>query len=95
MIPGPARLWVIMEEDAYSINDAGLSFGMVTAEWIDWPGTRHAMSGVVAFADGNVELHKWVNQSTRVIGGSATRKAVSGDQTDYLWVKERTSVRAQ
>lgn len=93
MIPGPARLWVIMEEDVYSINDGGLSFGMNTAEWIDWPGTRHAMSGVVAFADGNVELHKWVNQSTRVIGGNVSRKAAGAE--DWSWLRDRTSARAQ
>ena len=96
MVPGPAKLWVIVEEDAYSLNDGGLAFGMDSAEWIDWPGTRHAMSGVVAFADGSVELHKWVNQSTRVIGGNVARRPIiTGDQADYLWVRERTSVRAQ
>jgi len=95
MIPGPARLWVMMEEDAYSINDGGLAFGMNYAEWIDFPGTRHAMGSVLAFADGNVELHKWVNQSTRVIGGSVFRRTIAGDRSDWLWLTEHTSARAQ
>jgi prepilin-type processing-associated H-X9-DG protein len=94
IIPGAARLWVIIEEDAYSINDGVVAVGMNIAEWIDWPGTRHAMSCSVAFADGHVELHKWVNPTTRLIG-SASRRSAGPDTTDWLWLTERTSARAQ
>ena len=76
MVPGPDNLWVIAEEDPYSINDAGLAVGMKIAEWIDWPGTLHAMSGVLTFGDGHVEIHKWTDQRTRVINGNVSRRAV-------------------
>jgi type II secretory pathway pseudopilin PulG len=96
MIPGPAKLSAIMEEDIYSINDATFAFGMNTPEWIDFPGTRHGMGGVFAFVDGNVELHKWVEQSTRVIGGNVIPRTIpAGHLTDWVWLKERTSERAQ
>lgn len=91
VVPGPASLWVIMEEDPYSLNDGGFAFGMNVAEWIGFPSTLHGMSGVIAFADSHVELHKWVNQTTRVpqpIG----RVAVPGS-ADWVWLKERTSAR--
>ncbi len=94
VIPGPARLYVLIEEDAYSLNDAYFSFGMNTAEWIDWPAMRHAMASTIAFADGRVELHKWVDLRTQVIGGNVNRKAAP-NSPDWLWLSERTSARAQ
>ena len=95
VIPGPARLWVIIEEDVYSLNEGSLAVGMNMAEWIDFPATRHAMSCNISFADGHVELHKWVNQTTRMVGALVPRKAIVGDKTDWLWLAERTSARAQ
>ena len=68
--------------------------GMNIPQWIDFPGTRHAMSGVVAFADGNVELHKWVDQRTKVVNGNVGRKSVPGSP-DWAWLSERTTARAQ
>lgn len=91
VVPGPARLWVMTEEDPRSLNDGAFAFGMNIAEWIGFPGTQHGMAGVLGFADGHVELHRWVDQRTRVptpIG----RVAVSGS-ADWAWLKERTSAR--
>lgn len=94
LVPGPAQLFVLMEEDAYSINDASFCFGMNIAEWIDWPSTRHGMAAAIAFADGRAELHKWVDPTTEVIGGSVSRKAVPGSP-DWQWLREHTSARAR
>ena len=91
VIPGPARLWVMIEEDVNSLKDASFAMGNM-AEWVDWPATRHAMSCNVAFADGHVELHKWVNRST-LIPTPIARRSVPG--ADWTWLMERTSARAQ
>jgi type II secretory pathway pseudopilin PulG len=91
VIPGPANLWVMTEEDPFSINDGGFAFGMNSAEWIDFPSTLHGMSCVIGFADGHAELHKWVNQTTRVLQ-PIKRVAVPGS-ADWAWLKERTSTR--
>ena len=91
ILPGPAGLFLVAEEDPTSINDGGFSFSMAP-EWIDFPSLQHGMSGVVSFADGHVELHHWVDQTTRVpvpIG----RRAAGG--TDWAWLRDRTSARAQ
>jgi hypothetical protein len=95
IIPGPAKLWVFIEEDRFSINDGAFAFNVQTPEWIDFPSTLHNMAGVIGFADGRVELHKWVNQSTVVSGGIVTRRSISGDNFDWQWLAERTSARAQ
>jgi prepilin-type N-terminal cleavage/methylation domain-containing protein len=88
--PGPSSLWVLLDEDANSLNDAGMAIGMVRAEWIDWPGTYHNMACGFAFADGHSEIHKWKEGTTKVIGGNVARKLVPGSK-DWLWVRERTS----
>lgn len=94
LMPGPARLWVLIEEAAHSLNDAVFSFGINTAEWIDFPATRHSLACTIAFADGRVELRKWADPRTPVVGGNVSRRAVP-DSADWLWLSERTSARAQ
>jgi len=92
--PTPAKLAILFDEDEYSINDAGFQFGMVMPQWIDWPATRHQMSGTISFADGHVELHHWVDPSTQVVQGNVSIKNVPGSP-DYQWLWERISARIQ
>jgi len=87
--PGPANTWVLLDEEDKSLNDAGFAVGMVTPEWIDWPGTYHNMACGFAFADGHSEIKKWKDGRTKV-GTSVSRKAVP-NSVDYTWIRERTS----
>ena len=92
-VTAPAGIWVFMDEDADSLNDGGLAVGMVTAEWIDWPGTYHAMGCGIAFGDGHSEVHKWKNGSTKVPNHNTARFTIpAGQQSDWQWLRDRTSV---
>jgi prepilin-type N-terminal cleavage/methylation domain-containing protein/prepilin-type processing-associated H-X9-DG protein len=88
--PGPSQVWVLLDEDANSLNDAGFAVGMQTAEWIDWPGSYHNNACGFAFADGHSEIHKWKDPRTKVVGGNVSRKAVP-NSVDYKWIAEHTS----
>ena len=90
--PGPANTWVLLDEDANSLNDAGFAVGMVTPEWIDWPGSYHNKACGFAFADAHSEIHSWKDPRTIVIKGNVGRKAVPGS-IDYEWIKQRTSAK--
>lgn len=94
--PGPSQLWVLLDEDQWSINDGGMAVGMKTAEWIDWPATYHNMACGFAFADGHSEIHKWKVATTKVPivngRGNPARKAVPGS-IDWQWISERTSAK--
>jgi prepilin-type processing-associated H-X9-DG protein len=61
--PSPAGLFLIIEEDADSINDGAFQFTMpespIYTHWIDIPAKRHANACNFSFADGHVELHPW------------------------------------
>jgi prepilin-type N-terminal cleavage/methylation domain-containing protein/prepilin-type processing-associated H-X9-DG protein len=63
------------------------------------PTVEHENSGVVAFADGHVEAHKWKDPDTIRLardGGNADGahfSFVSPENPDLKWLQERTSVR--
>lgn len=82
--PGPAMLWVLVDEDPGGLNDAAFAFEMVNSVWHDAPGSYHNGACGFAFADGHSEIHKWVEKP--VAGDSA-------DQTDWDWMQRRTSAK--
>ncbi len=92
VVPGPAKTFVILDEDPDSLNDAGFAVGMVTAEWIDWPATYHGFGCGFGFADGHSEVHKWKDGRTQIYRHNHDRKLVPGS-VDWAWLAERTSAR--
>jgi type II secretory pathway pseudopilin PulG len=92
--PAPDSLWVVVEEDTFSVNDSTLGFGMNAAQWIDWPGTLHDFGCVIGFTDGHSELHKWKDARTQVVNGNVGLLSVPGS-VDWQWLADRTSARAK
>lgn len=62
--PDPSDLWVLIDEHANSINDAGFAIKMPPSPpqtlWLDMPSNRHGGACGFAFADGHAEIHKWL-----------------------------------
>jgi prepilin-type N-terminal cleavage/methylation domain-containing protein/prepilin-type processing-associated H-X9-DG protein len=64
--PGPSDLWVLLDENPDSIDDAGFAFVMpiagnpASAEWANYPAKTHGNSCCFAFADGHAEIHHWL-----------------------------------
>ena len=90
ILPNPAGLWIVMEEEPLSINDAGMGVSMSRSAWIDFPGTLHNLAGVISFGDGHVELHKWINPAMRLTAPPGLISLRSNDP-DWLWLTARTS----
>lgn len=88
--PAPSDLWVLLDEDEQSINDAGFAVGMKRPEWIDWPATYHNMAGGFAFADGHSEIHRWKDARTKLASKDVSRKSVPGS-VDWEWISRHTS----
>jgi prepilin-type N-terminal cleavage/methylation domain-containing protein/prepilin-type processing-associated H-X9-DG protein len=65
--PGPSMVWVLMDEEEYSINLACFNVIMTpgTTKLGNWPGTYHGNSASLSFLDGHAELHKWIDPRTR------------------------------
>jgi prepilin-type N-terminal cleavage/methylation domain-containing protein/prepilin-type processing-associated H-X9-DG protein len=86
--PGPAMLWVLVDEDPSGLNDAAFAFGMQWPEWFDSPGYYHNAGCGFAFADGHSETHVWKGPTPKIRQVAITNLA---DQQDWLWMQQRTS----
>jgi prepilin-type N-terminal cleavage/methylation domain-containing protein len=87
--PGPANLWVLLDEDPEGLNDAAFAFGMAQPKWIDRPGTYHNYGCGFAFADGHSETHQWAAHSAKQRGAISSLS----DRRDWQWMRDRTSAK--
>jgi prepilin-type N-terminal cleavage/methylation domain-containing protein/prepilin-type processing-associated H-X9-DG protein len=92
--PGPAQVFLFMDEDDYSINaiDFRVSMNTGPTSWIDWPATYHGGTASLSFLDGHAEVHRWQDGRTKnvnhVLGGKATPQP---NNPDILWLQAHTS----
>ena len=100
-VQNPANTWVLIDEREDSINDGYFPVAM-TAQYtiLDYPATYHDGSGVLTFADGHVEIHRWLEATTSppLVPGehlSVNPKFTSADDRDMKWLTERTTVKKQ
>ncbi|MGE3309044.1 MAG: prepilin-type N-terminal cleavage/methylation domain-containing protein [Limisphaerales bacterium] len=102
--PSPAGLWVLMDEHPDSIDDArflvDLSRRGPSGYFHSWPANFHGEGANVAFADGHIERHRWLDGRTRHENkycGCLSSYAHAGNFTvmpgnvDLGWIQARTS----
>ena len=95
--PAPVNAWVFIDEHPDSINDGLFGVDMTPATagslWKDWPASNHGNSGVLSFADGHAETHKWTDPAIagRAVTHTKPALAVTAPYTDMLWLQERTT----
>ena len=99
-IPGPASVWVSVDEHPDSINDSIFHFipGLApsSATWRDLPASYHNGACGFSFADGHSEIHKWLDGRTKLQVKMQDKWWCPPGQNypvpqskDYLWVNER------
>jgi len=94
--PTPSDAWVFIDEHADSIDDGFFWVNLTDNNWRDLPASYHGRSGVLAFADGHADIHKWtdINVVDRPVrkGGYNAQNGVGASPPDDLnWVKLHTS----
>lgn len=87
--PGPAKLWVLVDESVQGLNDAAFAFGMASPAWIDAPGTYHNGGCGFAFADAHSESHRWLSRAEK--RGHTWQITDKQDEQDWFWMRDRTS----
>jgi prepilin-type processing-associated H-X9-DG protein len=95
-VPGPANLWVLMDEHTDSINDSSMATPAVAGSIVDYPASYHNGAGGVAFADGHSEIHKWRDSRTKPpVKGTpdSLYSIVCANNPDTEWLAVRTSAR--
>jgi hypothetical protein len=95
-IGGPANLWLLMDENPYSINDGFLLINPNDGGWVDYPATYHVKANGISFADGHALIHKWsdpkvVNDSTENPSTGAVSTATPG-YPDFSWISALSTV---
>jgi prepilin-type processing-associated H-X9-DG protein len=95
--PSPANLFVF--QDVHPDNICFPAFVVRMAgepeQFFHYPSSQHSGRGVVAFADGHVETHRWVDARTTppTTGGILAHWNDSLCNADLAWIRERTSYR--
>jgi prepilin-type N-terminal cleavage/methylation domain-containing protein/prepilin-type processing-associated H-X9-DG protein len=93
--PGPAMIWVTLDEHPDSINDAifHLIEGRLKtqAEWRDLPASYHYGGGAnFSFADGHSDIKKWLDPDTKQpVKYINLPNIPDRDSVDYVWMNER------
>jgi prepilin-type N-terminal cleavage/methylation domain-containing protein/prepilin-type processing-associated H-X9-DG protein len=61
--PGASRIWLLMDENPWSINDAFMVCNPQDTTWVDHPASYHNHANGISFCDGHAEIHKWRDPS--------------------------------
>jgi type II secretory pathway pseudopilin PulG len=92
--PGPANTWVLMDENAYSINDGSLVAAAAATPGatylISYASGRHGKADVLSFADGHVIVHQWHDARTFTPAGIVSTLQ-SPDNPDCFYLAPLTS----
>jgi prepilin-type N-terminal cleavage/methylation domain-containing protein/prepilin-type processing-associated H-X9-DG protein len=100
--PGPARLYVLLDEHPDSINGGGFANKMVdptamgSARIIDFPASYHNGAAGINFADGHSEIKKWRDPRTKppILNNNSLQLNVeSPGNQDMLWLSDRTTIK--
>lgn len=98
--PGPAKLWVFLDEREDSINDGWFATdpdnqkGVYTI--VDYPASYHGNAGGFSFADGHSEIRKWRDARTMpglTPGALLPLNVASPGNQDMAWLLERSTAR--
>jgi prepilin-type N-terminal cleavage/methylation domain-containing protein/prepilin-type processing-associated H-X9-DG protein len=96
--PGPAMTFVLIDENANSIDD-GYFAGTPgkPGQWINVPSTRHGNASGLSFADGHSEIKRW--RDSLVIAQNVPNFNITGtfypsdsSSGDNAWLEQRESV---
>jgi len=93
--PRPSTFYVFIEEHPDTINDGYFMNTWDDIKWGNLPGSYHDGAANLSWADGHVERHRWLTDTVRppVKGGAGGGFVPAPPATDYLWLRERTSVK--
>ncbi len=93
--PSPANIFVFQDVHPDNICYPAFVVRMPgePEQFFHYPSSLHNGRGVVAFADGHVETHRWVDARTTppVTGGVLAHWNDSPGNPDLAWIRERTS----
>jgi prepilin-type N-terminal cleavage/methylation domain-containing protein/prepilin-type processing-associated H-X9-DG protein len=76
-------IWVFVDDDPWTINDAAMAVIAATPEFVDWCSPMHDNACGFSFADGHAEIHKW--RSDLFIHPGKASATASPRRDDWYW----------
>lgn len=90
----PSDIFLMVDENPYSINDACLAVSAGAAKIIDYPATFHNNACGFSFCDGHAEVHKWRGTAMKLTGAPpAGGTAVLPNDPDWNWLVAHSTAR--
>jgi len=91
----PGGVFLFQDVNPNSICWPFFGVQMVQDYFFNWPNSSHNRGGVVSFADGHVDYHRWRDQRTITAYSAAyhEHRDSSPNNADLVWLRERTTVR--
>jgi len=92
--PRPANYYAFIEEHPDTINDGYFMNQWDQVKWGNLPASYHNGAANMSWADGHIERHRWLANTVRPpVKGGAGGGFVPSPPDDYLWLRERTSIK--
>jgi prepilin-type N-terminal cleavage/methylation domain-containing protein/prepilin-type processing-associated H-X9-DG protein len=100
---GPVDLFIFMEERGESIDDGSFATIEGTPQIFNWPTDYHNLAATVSFADGHVDVHRWVGEAASgvanctapqmpIVQSKWTSEQVSAKSADLIWLQQHATV---
>jgi len=99
--PPTDRAWVFIDEHEDSVDDGQFTvayFGATAATphyWEELPASRHSGAATLSFADGHVEVKKWLDHRTKKPVERNRFIPVLEENPDAAWLQERSTAKKQ
>jgi prepilin-type N-terminal cleavage/methylation domain-containing protein/prepilin-type processing-associated H-X9-DG protein len=91
-ITTPAQIWVLLDENQWSINDGFFVCDPNVPVWIDIPASYHNGACGISFSDGHAELKQW--HDVNILNCNSTPPS-AGTQTKYandlVWLQQHST----
>jgi prepilin-type N-terminal cleavage/methylation domain-containing protein/prepilin-type processing-associated H-X9-DG protein len=91
----PVNRFVFMDVNPANICTPAFGVDMSLQKWIHYPSDLHGQRGAVVFADGHVEVHRWLDAATmlHLAGGGAYigHQNPALNNPDLNWIAQQTT----
>lgn len=95
-VDSPASRFVFSDVNPANICTPAFGVDMTLTRWIHFPSGLHRQRGVLTFADGHMEIHRWLDSRTmpRLTSGTYIGHSTgAGGNPDLKWIADRTTSR--
>jgi prepilin-type N-terminal cleavage/methylation domain-containing protein/prepilin-type processing-associated H-X9-DG protein len=84
---GAVNIWLVIDENPNSINDAYFAVHPTQLTWWDFPATYHNKAGGIAFCDGHAQIKKWTDAAVLNVPNPPPATAATTGCPDLPWLQ--------